>query len=97
MSEHRKSELTHEEATPVENKNVENARVESKLHLKINEDAKNVDFTFYVPNNCSWEFAKRGLMATFEQIVRLEMEDNKAKAEKEKLADSEPVSAELVS
>jgi hypothetical protein len=76
------------------------APVESKLHLKINEDPKNVDFTFMVPNNCSWEFAKRAIMGTFEQIVKLEVEDVRVKAEqaaKEAQLSPEPVEAEVIS
>jgi hypothetical protein len=69
------SEIINNETNPT----VE-SKVESKLHLKINEDPKNVDFTFSVPNNCSWEFAKRGLMATYEQIYRLELDDIKKRA-----------------
>lgn len=71
-------------------------QVESKLHLKINEDPKNVDFTFMVPNGCSWEFAKRAIMGTFEQIVKLELEDNRKKAEAAPSElPAEPIEAEI--
>lgn len=63
---------------------VTQAAVESKLHIKINEDASNVDFVFMVPQNCSWEFAKRAIMGTYEQIVKLELEDIRVKAAAEK-------------
>jgi hypothetical protein len=78
---------------------VEQTPVESKLHLKINEDPKDVDFTFSVPNGCSWEFVKRAIMGTFEHVVRLEIEDIRVRAEKaatEKASD-DSVQAEVVS
>jgi hypothetical protein len=94
MSEHNIAE-TATTQTPVED-----TRVESKLHLKINEDPKNLDFTFSVPNNCSWEFAKRGLMATYEQIYRLELDDIKKRAAEQAAAEATPateVTPEVVS
>lgn len=58
----------------MENMGVGATRVESKLYIKINEEADNVDFTLYVPQNCNYENAKKGALGAYEHIVRLELE-----------------------
>lgn len=84
----------------MENTSVETKRVESKLYIKLNEEADNVDFTLFVPQNCNYENAKKGALGAYEHIVRLENEAirlEREKAEKEAMqAVAEPVETEPV-
>ena len=48
--------------------------MDSQIFIKTNEDKEVKDFTFVVPDNCTFEFAKRGALATYEHLVKLEQD-----------------------
>jgi hypothetical protein len=52
---------------------------EAKLHIQVNEDAENRDFTFIVPKECSFEYAKKSIIGLYEYVIRLEIDAVRAK------------------
>lgn len=75
---------------------MENVAVEqniaAKVTIEISKDEACKDFTFVVPDKCTYLNAKNGAIALFEHIVRLE--DAAARAEAAK-APAEPVVEEV--
>jgi hypothetical protein len=57
--------------------------MDSKIFIKVNENAEDKDFTFIVPKECTYEHAKKGVISAFEHIVRLEFDAIKAQIAKE--------------
>ena len=87
----------------VSNANINGSQnvIESKVNIKINENAEDKDFTFIVPHACPYDLAKRGALSMYEYIVRLELDALQLKqAEEAKKAREDapatPVEAEVV-
>lgn len=57
--------------------------VETKVQLKINDDAENKEYTFSIPQTCSYGEAKHSVLSVYDYLVRLEYDAVKAKQEAE--------------
>jgi hypothetical protein len=80
----------------MEEKKIEATMPDIKVFLKINEKEEEKDFTFMVPQGCNYEMAKRGILSTFEYIIKLELEAIRLAKEEEAKKAATPVVAEVM-
>jgi hypothetical protein len=80
----------------MEEKKIEQTPVDVKVFLKTNEKEEDKDFSFFVPQGCNYDMAKRGILSTFEYIIKLELEAIRLAKEEEAKKAATPVVAEVV-
>lgn len=69
--------------------------MESQVFIKINESAEDLNFSFIIPKDCSYDHAKKGALTIYEHLVRLESDAQKALAEQKAAEEAAAVPVEV--